>query len=194
MSVEINHFALYDGLSIAHKLDNYLDAFKLEEVHLFSYFASILFLYDGKTPDDWSYNYIIHGSYPFSDILDRTLEQNLKNGWLRVSGEYFQITSRGTDEYNKFSKLSIFEPRERYLAAACSTTIMMPYSEATRALTRDTAITNLILTDNKEYLNTDLVSAKFREISEAIGVPTGNDLLIPSIGWIQHLLSDDKGE
>lgn len=188
MTAEVKPEAFYDSLSIAHKLDDFLDAFQLEEIHLFSYFASILFLYDGKTPADWNYQYIIFNGYPHADDLALALLRHIQNGWLEKSGtDYYKISARGLDELNKFKNLSIFQKRESYLDAACTTSILMPYQETIKALISDPSVSSASAIGN-QTLKQDLSSSKFEELSTAIGVPSG-DLIIPSLGWIQYLLN-----
>jgi hypothetical protein len=66
--------AFFDSLSISHKLGDILKDFKIEEIHLFSYFASILFLYNGNSLADWKYKFILDGKgYPFSDYLNEAI-------------------------------------------------------------------------------------------------------------------------
>jgi len=45
MSNQVIPEAFFDSLSLAHKLDNFLDGFKLEEIHLFSYFSAFLYCF-----------------------------------------------------------------------------------------------------------------------------------------------------
>jgi|GEM_PF-1134496 len=191
MQPEIKPEAFYDSLSIAHKLDDFLGVFQLKEIHLFSYFSSILFLYDGKTPADWNYQYIVFDGYPYADDLTFALQRHIQNGWLEKSGnDYFKITARGVDELNKFKNLTIFQQRESYLDAACTTSILLPYQETIKALTSDPSVSNANAIGNQR-LKQDLSSIKFEELSKAIGVPSG-DLMIPSVGWIQYLLTQNR--
>jgi hypothetical protein len=47
MTYQVSPEVYFDSLSIAHKLDDFLDGFEQREVHLFAYFAAILFHYSG---------------------------------------------------------------------------------------------------------------------------------------------------
>lgn len=189
--MSFNHNALYDSISIAHKLDDYLDAFKFEEIQLFSYFSSILFVYEGNTSDQWSYRYIVNKGYPYSSQLQEALDRDLNNGWFERSSDFYRVSARGIDELNKFKKLDAFKPREKYLEAACTTSILMPYKETIRALSSDANLAKASVINNNQWMEYALVSSKFKEISEQLGVPSG-DLTIPSLSWLQHLLNESE--
>lgn len=191
-NIQIQPEPFYDSLSIAHKLDNNLDSFRLEEIHLFSYFSEILFLYKGNTTTDWGYKFICNeDGYPFSDILNSAIERHLKNGLFDKQGDYFEITGRGTDEFNKFKGLSTFKARENYLDAACTTTILIPYSQTIRALLNDPEINKSRELNNQQWLDQSRTYQKFKEISEAVGVPA-DDLLIPAVTWVNYINENDK--
>ncbi len=194
MLLEVKPEAFYDSLSIAHKLDDFLDAFLIKEIHLFSYFASILYLYDGKTPQDWSYSYIINDGYPFASDVELTLQRHIQNGWLESandSEEYYKLSAKGLNELNKFKNLLIFKDREKYLDAACTTSILIPYKETIKALRSDPSVSSATALKSQQWLTQDLSSSKFSELSKVIGVPAG-DLIIPALGWIQYLNFNDK--
>lgn len=180
--------ALYDSLYISHKLSSFLDAFKINEIHLFSYFASILSLYDGKTPDFWNYRYIPTEGYPFSNELNLVIINHIRNGWFEEMAEnYYKLSAKGLDTLNEIINQKFFKPRENYLNAACTTSILIPYRETIEALTKDPAISNATTTESKLWLDSDLSSSKFKELSNKMGISV-NDLTITSLGWIQYLL------
>ncbi len=187
MNTQILQEAYFDSLSIAHKLDNSLDGFLQEEIHLFAYFSAILFHYAGNPVGDWRYKFIITDKYPHSKPLNDAIERNLRNGYFENSGDLLIITGRGTDEFNKFKNFSSNKNREKYIDASCSTSFLIPYKETKRALLQDP---NLV--KNNELDNQDWVSFnndKLKEITEALGVPS-EELLIPAVSWIEHLLKN----
>lgn len=187
MNKQVIPEAFFDSLSLAHKLDNFLDGFKLEEIHLFSYFSSILFLYKGNSISDWSYRFIVDANgYPFSDEIREATERHNQNGLFDIKDEFYSITSRGADEFNKFKALSTFSKREEYLAAACTTSILVPYSQTLRALLRDPEIVKANELQNKSWLEQNNIYIKFDEISKAVGVPA-QDLIIPAVTWVNYI-------
>lgn len=191
-SLQVQPETFYDSLSLAHKLDDILDGFKLEELHLFSYFSSILFLYKGNNITDWKYKFIIdENGYPFSDNLNSAIKRHIQNGLFDKRGDFYLITSRGTDEFNKFKKLATLSTREEYLNAACTTNILVPYSQTIRALLNDPEIDKNKRIKGERWLSTSDTYRKFQEISKAVGVPS-NDLIIPAVTWVNYINENEK--
>jgi len=191
MSKQVTPEAFFDSLSLAHKLDNFLDGFKLEEIHLFSYFSSFLFCYRGNSIALWPHRYIAANGFPFSDTINEAIERHIQNGLFEFKSEYFTISGRGTDEFNKFKTLSIFTQREELLNAACTTTILIPYSQTVRALLSEPDLKKQVELNNNEWLNQMSFYSQFKDISEAVGIKT-NDLVIPAATWINFLLEKSK--
>lgn len=186
MSKQVTPEAFFDSLSLAHKLDNFLDGFKLEEIHLFSYFSSFLFCYRGNSIATWPHRYIASNGFPFSDTINEAIERHLQNGLFENKNEYFTISGRGTDEFNKFKVLSTFTRREELLNAACTTTILIPYSQTVRALLNEPDLKKQIELNNNEWLDQMSFYPQFKDISEAVGIKT-QDLIIPAVALINSL-------
>lgn len=192
MNNQVKPEAFFDSLSLAHKLDNFLDGFRLEEIHLFSYFSSILFLYGQNPVSEWQYRFTISESgYPFSDEINEAINRHVQNGWFNEGAAFFSITSRGTDEFNKFKILPSFAKRERYLNAACTTSILVPYSQTLRALLGDPEIEKAKELKNNSWLEQSNIYQKFNEISTAVGV-SPEDLIIPAVTWINFINEQNK--
>lgn len=193
-SIQVQPETFFDSLSLAQKLEDILDGFKLEELHLFSYFSSILFLYKGNNVSDWKYRFIIDkNGYPFSDYLNYAIKRHLQNGLFDKNKEFYIITSRGTDEFNKFKKLATLSTREEYLSAACTTNILIPYSQTIRALLNDPEINKNKQINGKRWLNQSDTYKKFQEMSEAVGVPS-KDLIISAVIWVNYINENEKLE
>ena len=184
--------AYYDSLSIANKLGGALENFRREEIHLFSYFSSILFLYNKNPVSDWKYNFILDSNgYPFSDELDEAIKRHVLNGMLRKGEVFFEITARGSNEFHKFKDMPNITKREEYLQVSCVTNIVLPYSKTIRALLNDPEINNKKSINSKQNLNTEQAYRYFSELSAAIGVSSG-DLVIPAITWINYIFQKNK--
>ncbi len=191
MSEQVTPEAFFDSLSLAHKLNNYLGGFKLAEIHLFSYFSSILFHYAGNPIGTWQHKYIVSNGYPFSDSIREAVTRHIQNGLFDMNGEFYTITGRGADEFNKFKVLPTFIEREEFLNAACTTSILVPYSQTLRALLNDPEIKKVEELQNDSWLELMNIYPKFKEISEAVGVHT-EDLIIPAVTWINYLIEKEK--
>jgi len=186
MSKQVIPEAFFDSLSLAHKLDNYLDGFKLKEIHLFSYFSSFLYCYSGESIATWPHRYIASDGFPFSDTINEAIVRHIQNGLFENKGEYYTISGRGTDEFNKFKVLPTFIIREAFLNAACTTTILIPYTQTVRALLEEPNLKKQIELDNKGWLDQMSFYPQFKEISEALGIKT-QDLVVPAVTLINTL-------
>lgn len=188
MNSQIEIESFYDSLSIAHKLDKFLDGFERQEIHLFSYFSAFLFHYNGNPIDDWKYKFVIGpDSFPHSKHIDDAIERHLSVGAFEVKTHFLSITARGTDEFNKFkNSLVLFKKREEFLDAACTTSILIPYNETKKALLNDTNIEKAKNSKNESWI--DFQYEKLREVTKTLGTPI-EDINLSALSWIQYLLN-----
>lgn len=189
MSKQIELEAFYDSLSIAHKLDNFLDEFERREIHLFAYFSAFLFHYGGHPVDEWKYKFIIDKTgYPHSKQIDDAIDRHINSGAFEMRNSYLSITARGTDEFNKFSKeLSLFKTREIFIDAACTTAILVPYKETKAALLLDTNLTSAKRLNNEDWINFEYENLK--QITQSLGASI-DDLTVSAVSWIKILLNE----
>jgi len=186
--------AYYDSLSIAKKLGDTLENFRKEEIHLFSYFSSILFLYNKNPVANWKYKFILDANgHPFSDELDTAIKRHILNGIIKKGNNFLEFTTRGSNEFQKFIDMKDLSKREKYIRASCTTNIVLPYSKTIRALLNDPEIRNKRKTASKLDLNTEMTYQYFSELSIAIGVST-DDLIIPAVTWINYISQQIKSE
>ncbi|NPA44192.1 MAG: hypothetical protein GXO49_01525 [Chlorobi bacterium] len=189
MNRQILPEAYFDSLSIAHKLDNFLDGFEQREIHLFAYFSAILFYYNGNPVNDWKYKFIIgKDKYPHSKELDDAINKNILSGYFEETSNFMIITGRGTDEYNKFKVFGSNKKREKYIDAACSTSVLIPYKETIKALLNDPNIIKASQINNQDWIAYS--NNKLKEITNALGAPA-DELLIPAVSWIEYLLKNE---
>lgn len=192
MNNQVKPEAFFDSISISKKLDDSLDSFKLTEIHLFSYFAELLFIYKENSLDEWNYKFVIDKTgYPFSQELQIAIDRHIKNGLLESKGDFFVITSRGNNEFSKFKNLPSFAIREEVINAACTTSILIPYSETQRALLNDPEFLKAKAIGNNPWIEHTHVYKKFKEISNAVGAPV-DDVIIPAVTWINFMLEQNK--
>jgi hypothetical protein len=143
------------------------------------------------TVDDWKYQFTISSDgYPHSKLLSDAIDNNLQFGYFEDTGSFLIITARGTDEFNKFKRLPSNKVREKFIDAACSTSMLIPYKETKNALLNDPNLLKAL----KERHNPDWVSFnndKLKEITTALGAPT-DELIIPAVSWIEFLLKSNS--
>jgi len=179
--------AIFDSLSIAHKLDDALDGFERRELHLFSYFSAILFHYAGNPVDDWQYRFIIsEEGYPHSKVLSEAIDNNLLKGRFEEVDSFFSISGRGTDDFYRFSKFfPSYKQREDYIDAACSTSFLLPYSQTKNALLNDPNIKTSMQINNDNWISFNY--RQLQEITAALGASL-DDLTIAAVVWVEDLL------
>ena len=193
MIEQVRPEAYFDTLSIAHKLDTQLDGgFKQEEVHLFSYFSSILFLFKEKPLADWGYQYQIDAKgYPFSSEVAEAIQRDIQNVLFEEKDEYLVILGRGVDQLNKLRGLTLFKEREEVIDAACTTGIVLPYTSALRALLSEPEIEKRKKLEDNSWLDQSEIYPKFLEVSKAVGISSEN-LVISAATWVDYLSSQDS--
>ena len=186
--------AFFDSLSLAKKLDEFLDGFKTEEIQLFAYFSLILYVYNGGDSASWGYNFIVdEKGYPFSDSLNNAIERHIKNGIFEKRTDYWIISGRGVDEFNRFRNLTDFANREKMVNASCTTSILIPFSETRKALLNDPNLSNARKLGGKREID-NAVYVQFQEISKAIGGAPVDDVIIPAMSWINYINANTEKE
>ena len=189
MDKQILPEAYFDSLSIAHKLDNFLDGFEQREIHLFAYFSAILFHYAGNPVNEWKYKFIIgQDKYPHSRELNNAIERNIENGYFEDTSNFMIITGRGTDEFYKFKRQPRNNKREKFIDAACSTSVLIPYKETIQALLNDPNLIKASKLGNQDWIKYSNV--KLKEITNELGAPA-DELLLPAVSWIDYLLKNE---
>ena len=194
MNKQIEKEPYYDCLSIGHKLDNFLDGYDSQDIQLFAYFSAFLFHYAGNPIEEWKYRFTVGpNGYPHSMQLQDAIERHETVGMFISHDDSLSLSSRGTDEFNKFSNgLSLFKERERFIEAACSTSILLPYKEAKFALLEDVNISKAKSLGGQDWL--DFEYDKLKQITESLGAPI-DDLTISAVTWVRLIqLSNNKEE
>ena len=194
MIEQIGPEAYFDTLSIAHKLDTQLEGgFRREELHLFSYFSSILFLFKEKPLADWGYQFQIDAKgYPFALQVAEAIERDVQNVLFEEKEEYLVILGRGVDQFNKLRPLALFKEREEVIDAACTTGIVLPYSSALRALLSEPEIEKRKKLQDTSWLDQNEIYPRFLEVSKAVGISSEN-LLISATTWVDYLSAQHSG-
>jgi len=186
--------AFYDSLSLARKLDEYLDGFREDEIHLFAYFSMLLFLYKKNSLSDWRYQFTSSEGYPFSQDVDECIRMHIRNGNIEYYSNFLKITARGADEFNQFKNMELFKKREKFLSAACTASIAIPYSLTQKALKNEPRLDHARQMNDKRWIIPDGQSSVYEDfaaISNKIGIDM-DDLLIPAVTWINLLIEQTE--
>lgn len=187
----INSDAIFDTLSIVFRLREPLSGVTAPEVHLFSYLACILSLYDGKPVDDWGYLFAgtANGS-PYSYAISEVIEQMLDSGFLQTSDEMLSLSDAGRQEYDIQQTLAQNTWREIYLTGACDSVLAVPVGLLRDALSREAALDRAAQLERTRPLLEDVdletLYDQFGALSEAIGVQV-RELMVPAVAWLSYL-------
>lgn len=188
----INPVAYFDALSLCVRLSKRLTNAAEQEIHLFSYLACLLWLYQGKPVALWGYTYAVTAdAYPYSPQIHDALSL-LETGGLITSHEniLFAATPEGARELEALESLPSLVARASYLDGATSSLIVYPVNVVRGSLQRERSIQQpSIIKQSKALLTPGDVERLYEEftvLSQAIGIDV-NDLMLPAVVWIEYL-------
>ncbi|MDP9048702.1 MAG: hypothetical protein M3N14_11230 [Bacteroidota bacterium] len=186
--------AIADTLIIGSLLQTKISDFSIAEIQFFSYFSCLLALYDGKTVDDWKYQFIKSSvGSPFSNDLRMSFDLLNANNSLKQSDEgYFKITANGQARINFYRTQKIINWRIKYLETACKSLSLIPYGHVKEAISNEPVIfsannssvsKNLLETTNPA---TKTLHAQFASLKEALNEEY-KSLIGPAVVWLEAL-------
>jgi hypothetical protein len=160
----------------------------MDEVHLFSYLACLLSLYDGRRLESWGYSFsaTVEGA-PFSSWLDGAIEASIRRGDISQSENTMRLTSLGMAERTRLQSLEILGGREIFIESSCSSLLLVPIGMVRRAVWMDRNIQSSHVLQTNRWLF-DLNSAEnldedFTILREELG-HVASDLLTASVIWL----------
>lgn len=188
--------AIFDILFIGKKLESKMEDFSLSEINFFSYLSCLLSLYDGKTIDQWNYNFIKSklGS-PFSSDLNIASDTlNANESILKSDGivGYYKLSEKGNKALDFYSTLQTLSWRIPYLDAACSSISLIPITTVKQAIYNDPVLKSANMTHNSRSLleetnpATQSLHKQFALLKTALE-DKYQDLIIPAVVWIEAL-------
>lgn len=183
-------YASFDSLCIAHHLDPALGPASRGEFHLFGYLACILFLIGENAVSEWQYGFAATAfGTPFSTDLDGALVENCRIGFLKPEPPVFRLTERGEDELRRLREISSLTVRERFIEAACASSLAMPSGLIRNAISKEPQITTARTLDSKRALLDETAIDSLYEYFAALRRAVGDqqaDLLVPALVWIRY--------
>jgi hypothetical protein len=188
----INHYAYFDALSLASRLQNSLGNVAQLEIHLFSYLACLLSLYKGRSVAEWGHQFAVtkQQTYPYSPDLNDAISQLVHNGELSAIDEYVTLGETGQAEYQFLKTLSQYSDREPLLDGACSSLLALPVGVIREALYQDPDIKGAIALSQSRRLLTEsgleTLYEQFAALSSTIGIEI-EDLMVPATIWLTFL-------
>jgi len=188
----MNPAATFDVLAIHGHLRRSIGPISRSELHLFAYLGCLLSLYDRMPASEWRYPFAATQSgAPFSADLDSAFRDALLDGVISVdvNPELSQLTTEGDEELADLSTLLTMKARDRYLEAACATSLMLPVSMAREAVGSDARIKSAAtLQTTRALLTSDWytdIHSQFDALRSAVG-DASIDLLAPAVVWVRY--------
>ena len=190
---EVSPYAYYDSLAISSNLQSFHGDTTIFEIHLFSYFACLLFLYQGNPVSNWRYIFYRSGSgAPFSTELMTAVDYCIHNGDLNNKDEVIRISPEGERMLGLLNKLSQNQERKVYIEGACESTLSLPVGHVKSALFEEPELRSATITKtNKQLLSESnpslsLLYEQFTALSKALNFET-EDLMVPATVWLRYL-------
>src|SRR4051812_31260182 len=94
-----NPAAYFDVLLLGERISDLVEGFSKPEIHLFSYAACLLSLYEGAPVADWEYEFVSgKNGLPFSAEIDDAMDALFSLGFLERRGPLISVTDDGRTE------------------------------------------------------------------------------------------------
>ena len=191
----MNSKASFDSLAVSAQLSNIVGLISRWDVHLFSYLACLVSLYDGNPPSDWGYRFAATESgSPYSYDLDVAIELSIQFGFLEYRDHLISVSESGAQELDALSSLSELQKRMAYLEPACSSALAMPVGFVRAAVHRDATVSSVAKLETGRNLLEDMSLIQVQDqldwVRTAFGEPQ-RDFLSPAITWIVHFSQED---
>lgn len=186
----------FDTLTIASALGASSGGATEQEIQSFAYLSCLLALYEGKDVSWWTYTFTAtEVGTPFSDDLRECSEHLLATGLLSRFDSVLKPTSKGRRDLAFFQTLRIYEPRQRYLSAACSCVLSLPLATIGATLVQDPQLRPAIeLAQTRALLDETgmaLLRPHLEGLREVLNYDrlsqADRDLMIPAVLWLEYL-------
>lgn len=180
-----------DCLYICRTLDRLLGKSTDSEIHLLAYLACLLWVYEKRPIADWGYEFVgTELGAPYSDAIQRSLEQLVFNGFLSKHDEFLHLDSSGLRLLEQLESLESTQERREALEGACSGVLAMPIGFLREALSRAPGLKNAVILRLKRRLldesSMSQIYEQFAMLREALGAEEV-DLMVPAVVWIESI-------
>ncbi|MFH1130935.1 MAG: hypothetical protein V1754_06340 [Pseudomonadota bacterium] len=196
--MRLNPDATFDCLFVANRLQIQRSSFSVQEVHLFTYLACLLWLYREMVVSDWGYEFVgTELGAPFSRDIDTALKELLERGYFRRIHDRVRLTELAEQPLRVFSELTINQERAECLQAACSSTALFSVGMVSNALAKEPELMRAKALPSSRLLLEDSARSQlyvqFDALRKAVS-QRSNDLRLPAIVWLTALYRFGEGE
>ncbi len=190
--------AYFDALSLGERMSDLVEGFSRPELHLFTYAACLLSLYEGQPAADWGYEFAsTENGLPFSPEVDESIDTGISLGLLHPHGSLLVTTREGRAELAGLRQMEGSKVRERYLAGAADALLVFNPGNIREAFNYDPAISYLKKGNRTDWLLTapvvERLYGNFQQLRAALAYDP-RDLSVPLISWLQYLIQTGRSE
>ncbi len=193
----INHYAIFDYLSISGKLQDGLKNFSEYEVQLFSYLSCLLSLFKKKNVSEWEYSFVAteYGA-PYSVEINHANSYFIENAYVSLRDDgYMELSKDAFLKYENLKQLYMYRERELFIDGACSSLLALPIGQINAAIRGSEEIKSSIQLSQNEPLFTEhgirSIHDQFVFLSKEVGLEI-TDLMIPAVVWVSYLYEIGK--
>lgn len=196
--MRLNPDATFDCLFVANRLQFQRSSFSVQEIHLFTYLACLLWLYRERVVSDWGYEFVgTELGAPFSREIDTVLKELFERGYFRKIHDRVRLTELAEQPLRVFSELSINQERAECLQAACSSTAVFSVGMVSSALAKEPELMRAKALPSIRLLLEDSARSQlyvqFDALRKAVS-QRSNDLRLPAVVWLTALYRFGEAE
>jgi len=196
--MRLNPDATFDCLFVANRLQIQRSSFSVQEVHLFTYLACLLWLYRERVVSDWGYEFVgTELGAPFSREIDTALKELLARGYFRKIHDHIRLTELAEQPLHDLSELTINQERSECLQAACSSTAVFSVGMVSSALAKEPELMRAKALPSSRLLLEDSARSQlyvqFDALRKAVS-QRSNDLRLPAVVWLTALYRFGEAE
>jgi hypothetical protein len=196
--MRLNPDATFDCLFVANCLQVQRSSISVQEIHLFTYLACLLWLYRERVVSDWGYEFMgTELGAPFSREIDTTLKELLERGYFRKIHDRVRLTELAEPPLHDLSELIINRERAECLEASCSSTTVFSVGMVSNALAKEPELMRAKALPSSRLLLEDSARSQlyvqFDALRKAVS-QRGNDLRLPAFVWLTALYRFGEAE
>ena len=189
--MRLNPDATFDCLFVANRLQSQRLSFSVQEIHLFTYLACLLWIYRERIVSDWGYEFVgTELGAPFSREIDTALKELLSHGYFRKIHDRILLTKLAEQPLQELSELTINQERAECLHAACSSVAAFSVGMVSNALAKEPELMRAKALPSSRMLLEDAARSQlyvqFDALRKAVG-QRSNDLRLPAVVWLTAL-------
>jgi hypothetical protein len=194
--VSINPLATFDCLYLGSRLQRQIGGFSAGELHLFSYLACLLSLYNGQPQANWGYAYVgTELGAPFSVDIHNVIKSLLQWGYFIQAEDRMEMSEISRQQLAELSTQQLYENRLPSLKAAGASTLAFSIGTVREAMGQEPQLHRakaVPLSRNLlEDTGLDELYSQFAILREALGAePT--DLRSSAVTWLTALFTTSQ--